>query len=92
MLAHNTLASRMIIDQLRPLLPKDNEEGNVQVKRLQAMLDAITLADPGGGGAKSRPEPMLEPMQGLSQQRHSPRRACDQIVNRHQGRDYDDRE
>jgi hypothetical protein len=52
MLAHNTLASRMIIDQLRPLLPKDNEEGNVQVKRLQAMLDAITLADPGGGGGE----------------------------------------
>jgi hypothetical protein len=28
MLAHNTLASRMIIDQLTPLLPKDSEEVN----------------------------------------------------------------
>jgi hypothetical protein len=50
MLAHNTLASRMIVDQLTPLLPKDNEEGNVRVKCLQAMLDAITMVDPGGGG------------------------------------------
>jgi hypothetical protein len=38
--AHNTLASRMLDDQITPHLPKDNEEVNAQVKRLQAMLDA----------------------------------------------------
>jgi hypothetical protein len=40
--AHNALASRMIIDQLTPLLPKDSEE----VKCLQAILDAATMVDP----------------------------------------------
>jgi hypothetical protein len=34
MLAHNALASRMLIDQLTPHLPKDNEEVNMHVKRL----------------------------------------------------------
>jgi hypothetical protein len=29
MLTHNTLASRVINDQLTPLLPKDSEEVNV---------------------------------------------------------------
>jgi hypothetical protein len=43
--AHNTLASRMIIDQLTHLLPKDSEEVNEQVKHLQAMLDATTMVD-----------------------------------------------
>jgi hypothetical protein len=46
MLAHNSLASRMLIDQLTPHLPKDNEEVNVHVKSLQAMLDAATVVDP----------------------------------------------
>jgi hypothetical protein len=45
-LALNALASRMIIDQLTPLLPKDNEEVNAQVKRLQVMLDAAIVVDP----------------------------------------------
>jgi hypothetical protein len=30
--AHNALASRMLIDQLTPHLPKDNEEVHMQVK------------------------------------------------------------
>jgi hypothetical protein len=36
----------MIIDQLTPHMPKDNEEINAQVKRLQAMLDATIVVDP----------------------------------------------
>jgi hypothetical protein len=44
--AHNALASRMLINQITPHLPKDNEEVNAHVKRLQAMLDATTVADP----------------------------------------------
>jgi hypothetical protein len=36
----------MLINQLTPHLPKDNEEFNVHVKRLQAMLDATTVVDP----------------------------------------------
>jgi hypothetical protein len=44
-LAHNTLASRMLINQLTPCLPKDNEEVNAHVKRLQAMLDTATVVD-----------------------------------------------
>jgi hypothetical protein len=44
--AHNVLASRMIVDQLTPLLPKDNKEVNMQVKHLQAMLDAHAMVDP----------------------------------------------
>jgi hypothetical protein len=44
--AHNALALRMIIDQLTPLLPTDSEEVNVQVKHLQAMLDAAIMVDP----------------------------------------------
>jgi hypothetical protein len=36
----------MIIDQLTPLLPKDNEEVNAQVKRLQVMLDAAIVVHP----------------------------------------------
>jgi hypothetical protein len=42
MLAHNALASKMLIDQLTPHLPKDNEEVNIHVKCLQVMLDAAT--------------------------------------------------
>jgi hypothetical protein len=45
-LAHNALALRMIIDQVTPHLPKDNEEVNAQVNCLQAMLDAATVVDP----------------------------------------------
>jgi flagellar hook-length control protein FliK len=45
----------MIIDQLTPHLPKDNEEVNAQVKRLQAMLDAATVVDPAlEGGDEER--------------------------------------
>jgi hypothetical protein len=36
----------MLIDQLTPHLPKDNEEVNAQVKLLQAMLDVATVVDP----------------------------------------------
>jgi hypothetical protein len=43
--AQNALASRMLIDQLTPHLPKDNEEVNAHVKCLQAMLDAVTVVD-----------------------------------------------
>jgi hypothetical protein len=35
----------MIIDQLTPLLHKDSEEVNTQVKRLQAMMNAATMVD-----------------------------------------------
>jgi hypothetical protein len=44
--AHNALASRMLVDQITPHLSKDNEEVNAHVKRLQAMLDTTTVADP----------------------------------------------
>jgi hypothetical protein len=33
----------MLIDQINPYLPKDNEEVDTHVKRLQAMLDATTV-------------------------------------------------
>jgi hypothetical protein len=36
----------MLIDQLTPHLPKENEEVNMHVKCLQAMLDAATVVDP----------------------------------------------
>jgi hypothetical protein len=36
----------MLIDQFTPHLPKDNEEVNAHVKRLQAMLDAAIVVDP----------------------------------------------
>jgi hypothetical protein len=35
----------MLVDQLTPHLPKDNEKVNAHVKRLQAMLDAATVVD-----------------------------------------------
>jgi hypothetical protein len=41
----NALASRMLIDQLTPHLPKDNKEFNAHVKHLQAMLDVATVVD-----------------------------------------------
>jgi hypothetical protein len=41
----NTLASRMLIDQLTPHQPKDNQEVIADIKRLQAMLDAATVVD-----------------------------------------------
>jgi hypothetical protein len=40
------MASRMLIGQLTPYLPKDNEEVNAHVKSLQAMLDVATMVDP----------------------------------------------
>jgi hypothetical protein len=36
----------MLIDKLTPHLPKDNEEVNAHVKRLQVMLDTATVVDP----------------------------------------------
>jgi hypothetical protein len=42
----NGLASRMLIDQLTPHLPKDNQEVTAHVKRLQAMLDTTMVVDP----------------------------------------------
>jgi hypothetical protein len=44
-LVQNALASRILIDQLTPHLPKDSEEVNAHVKRLQVMLDAATVVD-----------------------------------------------
>jgi hypothetical protein len=44
--AQNPLASRMLIDQLTPHLPKDNEEFNAHMKRLQVILDVATVVDP----------------------------------------------
>jgi hypothetical protein len=41
----NGLASRMLIDQLTPHLPKDNQEVTAHVKRLQAMLDTTMVVD-----------------------------------------------
>jgi hypothetical protein len=43
--AHNALASWAIVDKLTPLLPKESEEVNLQVKRLHAMLDATMMMD-----------------------------------------------
>jgi hypothetical protein len=42
-LAHYALSSRMLVDQIIPHLPKDNEEVNAHVKRLQAMFDTATV-------------------------------------------------
>jgi hypothetical protein len=36
----------MFIDQITPHFPKNNEEVNAHVKRLQVMLDATTVVDP----------------------------------------------
>jgi hypothetical protein len=44
--AQNTLASRMLINQLTPHLLKDNKEVNAHVKRLQPMLDVAIVVDP----------------------------------------------
>jgi hypothetical protein len=46
MLAHNALVSRMLVDQITPYLPMDNEEINAHVKWLQVRLDAAKVADP----------------------------------------------
>jgi hypothetical protein len=40
------LASMMLIDQLTPHLPKDNEKVNTHVKHLHSMLDATIVIDP----------------------------------------------
>jgi hypothetical protein len=42
-----------IVDQLRPLFPKDSEEVNLKVKRLHALLDATTLTGPRVDSANS---------------------------------------
>jgi hypothetical protein len=42
-MVHNALASRVVVNQLTPLLPKDSEEVNLHVKRLHVMLDAATM-------------------------------------------------
>jgi hypothetical protein len=44
--AHNAMASRAIVDKLMPLLPKDNEEANVQVRQLYVMLNIDTMTNP----------------------------------------------
>jgi hypothetical protein len=36
----------MTIDQFTPLLPKDIEEVNAQVKHLKAILDTAIIVDP----------------------------------------------
>jgi hypothetical protein len=40
------LASRMLVNQLNPHRPKDNEEVNAHIKHPQAMLGAATVVDP----------------------------------------------
>jgi hypothetical protein len=39
------MASRMLIDQLTPHQPKDNEEVNAHMKHLQVKLDATIVVD-----------------------------------------------
>jgi hypothetical protein len=39
------MASHAIVDKLRPLLPKDNEETVKQVRQVYAMHDIATLVD-----------------------------------------------
>jgi hypothetical protein len=36
----------MLVDQITPHLPKDNELVNAHVKQLQVMLDVATVTDP----------------------------------------------
>jgi hypothetical protein len=43
---HNALASRVLVNQITPHLPKDNEEVKTHVKWLRVMLDTTTAADP----------------------------------------------
>jgi hypothetical protein len=45
-LVQNAFAPRMLFNQLTPHLPKGNEEVNVDMEHLQAMLDAATVVDP----------------------------------------------
>jgi hypothetical protein len=45
-LANNAMASRPIVEKLRPLLPKDSEETARKVKHLYALLKPATLMDP----------------------------------------------
>jgi hypothetical protein len=45
-LAHNAMASRAIVEQLMPLLPKYIEEAMGKVMHLYALLEAATLMDP----------------------------------------------
>jgi hypothetical protein len=44
--AHIAFASRMLVDQITPHLPKDNEDVNAHVNQLQVMLDAAMVVDP----------------------------------------------
>jgi hypothetical protein len=71
MSAHHALASRAIIDKLTPLLPKDSEEVNLQVRQLEAMLDASMMTDPTLNPrrreARSGPRPSPKPTWGLGQ-------------------------
>jgi hypothetical protein len=46
MSAHNALASRILINQITPYLPKDNEKINMHNKCLHAMLNTATMVDP----------------------------------------------
>jgi hypothetical protein len=43
--AHNAIASWALVDQLKPLLPKDNQQAASQVKQLYALLAVATLTD-----------------------------------------------
>jgi hypothetical protein len=66
--AHNALVSRVIVDQLTPLLPKDSEEVNTQVKRLHAMLDATIMTDLDiHQGGEVRTPTITRPAWGLGQ-------------------------
>jgi hypothetical protein len=47
MLAHSAMALWAIVDQLKPLLQKDNVQDAGQVKQLYAMLEARTMTDLG---------------------------------------------
>jgi hypothetical protein len=83
--AHNTLASRMLDDQITPHLPKDNEEVNAQVKRLQAMLDAWMVADlvyDQEDGDQGHDDDHWESLHGDSASSITPREECGRGHNR----------
>jgi hypothetical protein len=44
-LAHNDMASWAIVDQLTPLLPKDNEQVAGQVKQVYSLPEAEMITD-----------------------------------------------
>jgi hypothetical protein len=43
--AHNAMSSHAIVDQLMPLLPKEDKEAAEKAKHLYALLDVATLTD-----------------------------------------------